>query len=348
MTSPPALSRALNLDGRPAGLPEPGRGSDFAPLLQAVRGSGLLRLRRGHYTATITADLVAFAATWAALLFVGTTWWALLLAVPAAIFTTRLIFIGHDLGHSQIARTRPVNEWLGRLVGDVLLGVSCRWWVDKHSKHHANPNHVGKDPDVNPGVLCWTPEQAEDRRRDIGVWMARNQGWMYFVLLTLQGMHLRVAGFHKARRVRDTIPLALSLAAYLGLLLVALGPVRAGVFLLVHQALLGLHLGCAFAPNHKGMAMPPAGSRWDFFRKQVLTSRNVTGGRVVDWFLGGLNYQIEHHLFPSMPRPNLRFAQNLVRSHCLSLGVPYIEASLRASLMLTVRHLHGVGAARRA
>jgi fatty acid desaturase len=331
-----------------AGGRDAARRSDFAPLLQSVRAAGLLRLRRAHYAATIAADLAGFVGTWVALLILGATWWALLLAVPAALFTTRLIFIGHDLGHSQVARTRPVNEWLGRVVGDLLLGVSSRWWVDKHSKHHANPNHVGKDPDVNPGVLCWTPQQARDRRRDIGVWMARNQGWMYVVVLTLQGMHLRVAGFHKARRVRDTLPLAVSLVGYVALLVLALGPVRAGAFLLVHQALLGLHLGCAFAPNHKGMAMPPAGSRWDFFRKQVLTSRNVRGGRVVDWFLGGLNYQIEHHLFPSMPRPNLRFAQNLVRSHCASLGVEYVEASLRASIVLTVRHLHAVGAVRRA
>ena len=90
-------------------------------------------------------------------------------------------------------------------------------------------------------------------------------------------------------------------------------------------------------------SMPPPGSRWDFLRKQVLTTRNVRGGPVTDWFLGGLNYQIEHHLFPGMPRPHLRHAQRLVKAHCSTLGIPYSEASLPASLALTVRHLQHVG-----
>ena len=62
-------------------------------------------------------------------------------------------------------------------------------------------------------------------------------------------------------------------------------------------------MGCSFAPNHKGMPVLSAGHTLDFLRKQVLTSRNIRGGWFVDILLGGLNYQIEHHLFPSMPRP---------------------------------------------
>jgi Fatty acid desaturase len=89
--------------------------------------------------------------------------------------------------------------------------------------------------------------------------------------------------------------------------------------------------------------MPPPGSRWDFMRKQVLTTRNVRGGPFVDWFLDGLNYQIEHHLFPSMPRPNLRHAQGVVRAHCARIGLPYTEESLTSSLRITVRHLQRVG-----
>jgi fatty acid desaturase len=81
----------------------------------------------------------------------------------------------------------------------------------------------------------------------------------------------------------------------------------------------------------------------DFLRRQVLTSRNVRGSRVVDWVLGGLNYQIEHHLFPNMPRPNLRRAQPLVRAFCQDHGLPYTEASLFGSYAEAVRHLHDVG-----
>jgi fatty acid desaturase len=82
----------------------------------------------------------------------------------------------------------------------------------------------------------------------------------------------------------------------------------------------------------------------DFLRRQVLTSRNVAGSRVVDFVLGGLNYQIEHHLFPSMPRPNLRRAQPPVRAFCAQHSLPHVEASLFGSYAEALRHLHGVGA----
>ena len=94
-------------------------------------------------------------------------------------------------------------------------------------------------------------------------------------------------------------------------------------FILIHRGLYGLNLGSAFAPDHKGMQMPLAGSRMNHLRKQVLTSRDVTGGPVVDFLLGGVNYQIEHHLFPSMPRPHLKLAQPIIRDYCNSIGPPY-------------------------
>ena len=71
-------------------------------------------------------------------------------------------------------------------------------------------------------------------------------------------------------------------------------------------AVFGLYMGASFAPNHKGMPIIPADVKLDFFTKQVRTSRNISGGWWATALMGGLNYQIEHHLFPSMPRPHLR------------------------------------------
>jgi fatty acid desaturase len=316
--------------------------SDFGPLLATVREGGLLRLRRGHFAATLGADVLALTAVWAAVWFVGSSWWQLLLAAPTALFTVRLIFAGHDLGHRQVARTQRVNRALGLVVGDLLVGLSSRWWADKHTRHHADPNQVGRDPDVGAGVISWTGDQAVVRR-GAARWLCRNQGRLFFPLLLLEAFNLRSGSIRVTRGLRDITLQVVHVAGYLGVLFVAMGPLRAAVFVVVHQALIGVHLGCAFAPNHKGMPMPPAGSRWDFLRKQVLTTRNVRGGPVIDWLLGGLNYQIEHHLFPSMPRPHLRRAQPLVRAHCAALGLPYAEESLGRSLALTVRHLHQVG-----
>jgi fatty acid desaturase len=104
-----------------------------------------------------------------------------------------------------------------------------------------------------------------------------------------------------------------------------------------------VYMGASFAPNHKGMPILPSGDKTDYLRRQVLTSRNIRGGRCVDFVLGGLNYQIEHHLFPSMPRPNLRRAQAVVRSYCAGHDIAYREDTLLASYAQTLRHLRDIG-----
>ena len=111
----------------------------------------------------------------------------------------------------------------------------------------------------------------------------------------------------------------------------------------MQQGLFGLYLGCSFAPNHKGMPILARDDDTDFLRRQVLTSRNIRGGRFVDFALGGLNYQIEHHLFPSMPRVCLRHAQPIVRAYCLETGLPYVETGLIDSYRQALQHLHTVG-----
>ncbi|MEE1757499.1 fatty acid desaturase family protein [Streptomyces sp. SP18CS02] len=330
------------------------RGSEFTPLLRTVKEEGLLRRRTGWYALGITANLLALAAVAVLLTSFGHSWWSLLLAVPLAVLSARTAFVGHDAGHSQISADRRVNRLIQLVHANLLLGMSQEWWNDKHNRHHANPNHLEKDPDVAADILVFARHQATGRTGLRG-WLTRHQAWLFFPLTTLEGLALKVYGFQALfakdgprrtarQRVVEGGLLLAHVAGYLALLLTAMPVGRAAVFALIHQMLLGLHLGLAFAPNHKGMEMPgPDGERWGHLRRQVLTSRNIRGGVVTDWFLGGLNYQIEHHLFPSMPRPHLRLAQPAVRAHCRSLGVPYTETGLIDSYRQALGHLHDVG-----
>ena len=122
-----------------------------------------------------------------------------------------------------------------------------------------------------------------------------------------------------------------------------LSPLQSAVFIVIQQGLFGIYLGCAFAPNHKGMPVLGEDEKIDFLRRQVITSRNIRGGWLTDFAPGGLNYQIEHHLFPSMPRPSLRHAQEPVRAFCDAHGVAYHETDLIASYAQVLRHLNTVG-----
>ncbi|MEU9460706.1 fatty acid desaturase family protein [Streptomyces sp. NPDC088394] len=327
----------------------PAQGSDFAPLLRAVRGQGLLERRTGWYAAGIAVNLIALGAVITGMVLLGNTWWTLLLALPLAVFWSRTAFVGHDAGHAQITGDRRAGRAVGLVHANLLLGMNEAWWNDKHVRHHANPNHIDKDPDVGVGALVWTQKQAA-QREGFARWLTRNQARLFFPMLLLEGIALKISGFQYLRRqpAGERALAALLLVAHLGLyaalLLTVLSPGKAVVFALVHHALFGLHLGMAFAPNHKGMEMPdPDGERWGHLQRQVLTSRNVRGGILTDWFLGGLNYQIEHHLFPSMPRPHLRLAQPMVRAHCKSLGMPYAETGLIESYRQALQHMHEVG-----
>ncbi|WP_052397149.1 fatty acid desaturase family protein [Streptomyces sp. NRRL F-5123] len=327
-----------------------GEASEFAPLLRTVREAGLLRRRRGHYAVSIAVNLLAMAAVWTAVAVVGGTgsWWVLALALPAAVFSSRSGFTGHDAGHQQIAADRRANRLIALFHGNLLLGMGAAWWSDKHNRHHANPNHIGKDPDVEVGALVWTRAQAVERQ-GFARFLTKHQARLFFPMLLLEGLALKVASFQDLRRLdrRERFVegslLVAHLAGYTALLLTLLPWPQAVAFAALHHALFGLHLGCAFAPNHKGMEMPEPGARWGHLRRQVLTSRNVRGNPVLDFLLGGLNYQIEHHLFPSMPRPHLRLARPLVRAHCERVGVRYTETGLLDSYAQALGHMHSVG-----
>ncbi|MEU6749839.1 acyl-CoA desaturase [Spirillospora sp. NPDC046719] len=323
-------------------------GSDFAPLARQVRASGLLDRRPGYYARAIGLNLAATAAVWAAVAWAGASWWAVLLGIPLAVLSARTAFLGHDAGHRQIARSARANRLLGLVLGNLLLGMGQGWWSDKHNRHHANPNHVGKDPDVGEGVLAWTEQQAA-RQRGLLRWVARHQAGLFFPLLTLEGLNLKVGsvlylrGRSRRERLVEGGLLALHAVGYLSLAFTLLSPGKAVVLMVLHHALFGVHLGAVFAPNHKGMAMPEPGERWGHLRRQVLTSRNVRGGVVVDWLMGGLNYQIEHHLFPGIPRCSLRRVQPLVRAHCAAVGLPFTETGLVESYRQALAHMRSVG-----
>jgi fatty acid desaturase len=294
-------------------------------------------------------NLVLLAGGWAVFTVLGESWWQLATAAYLAVVFTQLAFVGHDAGHRQLFRSRRANDLVGLVHANLLVGVSFDWWVGKHNRHHSNPNHEDLDPDISITAVAFTADQASSRHGLIRM-IARYQAWLFFPLLLLEAAHLHLAsvkaivrGSGRANVVEGLLLLG-HVAGYVTALVLVLSPAQAVAFVVVQQGLFGLYLGCSFAPNHKGMPTLTKDDELDFVRRQVLTSRNVRGNRFVDFVLGGLNYQIEHHLFPNMPRPNLRHAQPLIHAFCRQRDLPYVEASLFGSYAEALRHLHTVGA----
>ena len=323
--------------------------SGYTDLAREIRESDLLERRYAWYWSRIVIAVLAFAGVWVGLFWLGNSWFQLIIAGFLGVLSTQFGFLGHDAAHRQVFRSAAWNEWTARVLAGVFAGLSYGWWRDKHNRHHAAPNQEGKDPDVAAGVIAFTASAAA-ARSGFTRWVLLRQGWLFFPLLTLEGLNLHLAsvrtllrpGSVRHQRIEAALVLA-RLVAFVVVLLLVLPLGKASAFLGLELACFGLCLGASFAPNHKGMPIVPPGGRPDFLSRQVLMSRNVRGGPVVDFAMGGLNYQIEHHLFPSMARPNLRRAQPLaVRPHD-RLGVDYTEVGLVESWVIVVRHLNAVG-----
>jgi fatty acid desaturase len=317
--------------------------------MRRVKAAGLLERRPGYYLTKIAVTGGLLVGAWTVFVVVGDSWWQLFVAGFLAVVFTQIGFLGHDAGHRQIFRSKRANYLIGLVHGNLAIGLSYGWWVDKHNRHHAHPNTEDKDPDIDIGALAFTTRQARAKRGRVTRFIARHQRYLFFPLLLLEAVQLHVSsvqavlGRGLGHRRWEALMLGLHAATYLTAVLLVLSPLKAVVFVVVQQALFGLYLGCSFAPNHKGMPMLSADDQTDFLRRQVLTARNVRGSWLVDFALGGLNYQIEHHLFPSMPRPNLRRSQAIVREFCRQHGLAYCETTLWRSYAQALHHLHDVG-----
>jgi fatty acid desaturase len=232
----------------------------------------------------------------------------------------------------------------------LVLGIGFWYWNDRHNRHHAETNDLDADPDLQwAGLVRYTESAARDRPPRLR-WLARHQAVLGPILTLALPFAFRVEGWQFAlktmRGPRQYLEIGLLALSILGWTLPALllGWGWLGTFVLA-QALAGLYLALAIAPNHKGMPIWPAGTELSFLERQVLSSRNITPGPVADFVLGGLNYQIEHHLFPTMPRVHFGRARAIVKPFCQAYGLAYDEMGALASYGLVLATLQRVGKA---
>jgi fatty acid desaturase len=323
--------------------------SEFSALLNTVRDAGLLHRRKRFYFLTFGAITLAMVGAWFGFALLHETWYTLLIAAAMGILFTQYAFITHELAHRQVFASGKLNEFSGRILADLVVGISYSWWMNKHSRHHANPNTVDKDPDIEPDFIVFQQEHARELK-GISRFMAKRQGWLFFPALLLEGFNLHAHAFRTVfsrgkvdKRALEIVLLTVRNVGYVAVVFSFLPLGMAFAFVGVQMAIFGLYMGASFAPNHKGMPILPRGAKVDFLRRQVLTSRNIKSGTFMNHFMGGLNYQIEHHLFPSMPRPHLRRAGEIVREYCVTRGIAYTEVGLFTSYGIVIRHLNEVG-----
>ena len=322
-------------------------GNEYAELKRTLKQMGAMERQVPFYARKIGLTFVLLILSLSFLAVVGNVWLQLLDAVFLAFVFGQWSFIVHDAGHHQIFSAAWKNNLVGLLHANLLVGASFSGWVRKHNQHHANPNQSGLDPDVVAAGLAFTAEQARDKPRLVRP-IVRSQAYLCFPLFLLEAVVLRVVSLqflfqNKVRhRPAELLLILAHYALYFGGLFYLLGLSRAILFITVHQAFYGLYMGSVFIPNHTGMPIVDKDTELSFLQQQVLTARNIRAHPVTDFWCGALNYQIEHHLFPTIARNKMREVQKTVRAFCQAHSIPYRETCLLQSYREVLQHLRQV------
>jgi fatty acid desaturase len=327
-----------------------GASATFAELLRRVRAEGLLDMAPGYYVGRLTLNTSLLLAGLAAFFWLGDSWWQMPVALWMGLCGAQSAFMWHDAGHKAMFRNKRAASAVGYLHANFINGVSYGWWVNHHNRHHSNPNHLDMDPDIGRRTAIFDIKQYATRH-GYKRFIVRYQSVLFFVLLVLESFKMNktagkaIAGGLTKRPVLESALILLRAALYLTAVFTVLDPLLGVVFILVQQATLGVYFGMIFAPNHKGMAIRDGEEETlDWLERQVLTSRNIRPSLLVDFLYGGLNYQVEHHLFPAMPQKNLARARELTRAYCAERGVPYHEVGFWSSYREVASYLHEVSA----
>ena len=310
----------------------------FRQLRADAEKAGLFEPRPGFF-ALQGAVVLGLAGGAAALLAAGGPW--PIAAVLLALCWQQAGWLSHDFCHRSGATNRRAGERWGLFFGNLVMGFSCHWWTEKHNTHHALTNLRGADPDIDTLPLLAFSE------RDLpaaGPWvrlLVRLQPFILLPLLAFARMNWLLQSLAWVLRAPDVKRRGTELLLLLGhhawslalLALVPGWPQRVG-FSLLSQLLSGLMTGAVFVVGHSARPIADEGDEGlaGFHALQIEGTQNITSPRAFRWFFGGLEHQIEHHLFPTMPRHNHRLVAPDVRLLCARHGLEYREEGLFAGL----------------
>jgi fatty acid desaturase len=277
-------------------------------------------------------------------------WYEGLAILALTISSTQFCFLGHDACHYAIFPRRWQNEAFALLVGNFLVGMSRGWWTHSHNLHHGRPNHPYRDPNLQISFLAFSDNQARSKER-LQRFIVRYQALLFIPLISFEAWNLSLksalflANQHTKHRM-------LEIGLFIGhVCLFFAGPfllfdIRPAIeFVLLYRGLFGLYLGLSFATNHIGMPILDQEAETSFLESQLLVTRNLQANLITDFFFGSLSCQIEHHLFPTLPRKALRQAAKVVREHCKQNHLVYHETGLWQCYCEVFRHLRQIGSA---
>jgi fatty acid desaturase len=198
-------------------------------------------------------------------------------------------WLGHDYGHGR----GKICQYLNRVMGSTLLGFSSGWWSHKHNTHHCFPNRYEVDVDIHnePFIHLWFPKEGED------VWYRKFQHIYYPIAYSFLHISWRLQSIQYVLGSGENVERILMFLGYCWYLSLPVSVVIGSV--LIGGFLVAIVVTC----NHQTEDILPTNAQYTFSSDQFTTTRGVRCDNfVTEYLFGGMQYQLEHHLFPTMPR----------------------------------------------
>ncbi|KAF9729653.1 Delta 8-(E)-sphingolipid desaturase 2 [Paraphaeosphaeria minitans] len=317
---------------------------EYRVLHQQIKDQGLYACRFSEYG----KESIRYGMLFAAFLYLLHIGWYLTSAIALGLFWQQIMFTAHDAAHCGITANFAVDTLIGAFIADFCCGLSIGWWKSSHNVHHLITNDPVHDPDIqNTPLFSNSPTFMKSVLSSFYnfrfVWdgaadfLIPYQKYTYypvmavarFNLYMLSWLHLvspRAAQLGAAWWTRPVEIAFMACYWYIfGYCLVwSTLPdwfTRVAFVLVSHMVTMILHVQITL--SHWGMPTSDLGPTESFAQRQLRTTMDVDCPAWLDWFHGGLQFQAVHHLFPRVPRHNLRQVQGLVRNFCDKTQLKY-------------------------
>ena len=315
----------------------------YSQLSKVVTAEGILKRDYTYYSLQIAITLFGFSLSLLLIILSKNLAAIAILSVIFGFFAVQIAGLVHDAGHRAIFKRAKNNDLLGYFF-TAILAINYSAWKKRHNKHHSNPNEEKEDPDLEIPLITFTKERFLEKNK-LERYLTKFQSRTYLFLLSLTAFYERrlsalfLTREFKAKLLIESIVFGIGILTWYVMPFLVFPLEKAILFFAASNAVSGLYLGHVFAPNHKGMPEVKKGAKFSFFEHQIITTRNIKPGWLTDYLYMGLNYQMEHHLFPHCPRNKLgRITPHLKRT-CRRLGLTYTETNIIESDKIIIREL---------
>ncbi|CAI7855029.1 unnamed protein product [Closterium sp. NIES-53] len=328
---------------------------DFRDLRASFEAKGYFKCSPAYYLFKVLSTFAIVAASIAIIMWTSDPRWVLISGVLLGLYFQQVGWLSHDFLHHQVFQSRSLNTFIGGYIhGNLAQGFSMNWWKNKHATHHAIPNECNKeyrpiDPDIDTlPYLAWSEDILATVKNKTVRSLLRYQSFLFLPTLFVARFAWSYASLTYCfsdqvpakERFYERLFMVLHYAWVLGFGFGCLPFWTAVTWLLTAQISGGLFLSFVFVQSHNAMEIYNEGK--DFYTAQIVTTRDVSDGLFNDWFTGGLNKQLEHHLFPTMPRHHLGKTCKAVKELCEKHGLAYEKVSFAKGTSLVLEHLSNI------